>query len=349
MDKEKTLLKNQKLVLIPDRLSLQPDIEQNILGSNVKILNPCARNITDISDDIWSSADGIIAWHDLNFTEGLIKKLTNCKVLVRCGVGVDNIDLKAASVKGIPVCNVPDYGTNDVADHTMGLILMLFRGINTYNDKVRKSNNNWNWDSAGLLRRLTGVTLGIVGLGRIGTAVALRAKAFGLNIVFYDPYIPDGKDKALGVERIDTMEEFLKNIDILTFHCPLTSETDGMADRAFFQMLKPGAIVINTARGRIIQLNALMDALKSYTVRSAGLDVLEIEPPEENHPLIRGWRIQADWIAHRLIITPHAAFYCKESFEELRRKAAEEVNRAFCSLPLRNVINSNYFEKMSPL
>ena len=273
---------NQPVILVPDRLRPPADVEQEVFGPEAHILTPCALHTSDISDAVWASAHAILAWHDLQFTAVVITKLERCRVIVRVGVGFDNVDLQAAGRRAISVCNVPDYGTADVADHTIGLMLTLARGIYAFSEQVRASNDNWHWNAAGTLHRLAGATLGIIGLGRIGTAVALRARAFGMRVVFYDPYIPDGQDKALGVTRCYELFDLLPQADVVTIHTPLTPETQRMADAAFFARLRPGAILINTARGPIVDFDALTEALRSGRLRGAGLDVLPREPPDLN-------------------------------------------------------------------
>jgi len=335
---------NGKMILIPDRLSEPPDVEREAFGPGYEILTPCGTHTSEISDEIWGSTDAILAWHDLQFTEQVIKKLKVCKAIVRVGVGFDNVDLQAAGEYGIPVCNVPDYGTNDVADHAVALMLALFRGIYAFSEKVRDSETSWHWNSAGTLQRVEGAVLGIIGLGRIGTATAMRAKAFGMRIVFYDPYIPDGQDKALGLKRADSLPELLSQSDAVSFHTPLTEETRGMGNGAFFNELKEGTIVVNTARGPIIELDALYQALRTGRVKSAGLDVVEMEPPDPGHPLIQAWRNREEWIEHRLIITPHCAFFCEEAYREMRYKAALEAKRILNGKLPRNCVNRKWLK-----
>ncbi len=320
-------------VLIPDRLSPPADVEAATLGKDVIFDMPAAGDGGTIPDAMWRRADAVLAWHEVRLHAGVIAKLDQCKVIVRVGAGFDNVDLEAAGGRGIPVCNVPDYGTNDVADHAMSLYLGLARGISGYDRAAR--GGAWSWDCAGPLNRVTGATLGIIGLGRIGTAVAIRAKAFGLRVLFHDPYKPVGYDKALGIERTFRLEELLAQADAVTLHIPLTEETKHLAGKDFFRVLKKGAIFVNTARGACCDLEALHDALRSERLRAAGLDVLEQEPPDTRHPLIQAWRLQDEWLAGRLLITPHAAFYNRESYAELRTKAAEEARRVLTGhLPL---------------
>ena len=333
----------KKIVLIPDRLTSNTEIERDVFGSDTEILTPCVKHASEIDDETWSNASAILAWHDLKYTAEIIDKLDKCMTIVRVGVGFDNVDIVASGKKGIPVCNVPDYGTDDVADHAIGLILSLARGIYAYNEKVRIS-KSWDWNDAGDLNRLKGSVIGIIGLGRIGTASALRAKAFGMDVVYYDPYIPDGMDKALGISKCDDLSNLLKVSDVVSINAPLTEETREMADHTFFMSIKKGAIFINTARGEIVNLDALTEALRTDHLRGAGLDVLPQEPPDPTHPLIRAWRNREPWISERLIITPHSAFYNKESYEEMRKKAAEEVVRIFQGLSPRNCINTSYIK-----
>ncbi len=332
-------MKDSLVVLIPDRLPPPADVEQEVFGDGVQILTPCALHSSEISNEVWSSVDAILIWHDLQLTADVIAKLERCRVIVRVGVGFDNVDLEAAGKQAIPVCNVPDYGTADVADHAIALMLSLTRGINAFSEQVLASNDNWHWNAAGILYRLANATMGIIGLGRIGTATALRAKAFGMRVTFYDPYIPDGQDKALGITRCHELGDLLSQANVISIHTPLTSETRGMVNAAFLSQLKQGAIFINTARGPIIDLDALTEALRSGRLHAAGLDVLPQEPPDPEYPLFRAWRTREPWIAHRLIITPHAAFYCEEAYREMREKAALEAKRVLEGKKPHNCIN----------
>lgn len=328
-------------VLIPDRLRPPPTVEQETFGPAVDIVVPTAESVTAVPDDDWATADAVLAWHDLDFTPAVLNRLDSCEILVRVGVGYDNVDLDAAADAGIPVCNVPDYGTNDVADHAMALLLSLWRGVPHYSGRVKESNDAWQWETDLEMRRLTDAKLAVIGLGRIGSAVARRAQAFGIDVVAYDPYLDDGFEKSLGVEQARDLESAIADADLVSFHAPLTAETRGMADEAFFETLADGAVVVNTSRGEIIDLDALTAAMRDGTVRAAGLDVLETEPPDPNHPLIRAWRDDKPWIRGRLQLTPHAAFYCDEALEEMRRKAARTARDYIEDGVLRNCVNEN--------
>ena len=336
---EQTVSDKKYMVLMPDVIS-NPDIEMAVFGEQFQMITPNASNVDDISLDVWHSADAIMAWHTLQYNTELIKQLDNCKIFIRFGVGFDNVDLKSAGAQGIIVSNVPDYGTTDVADHAIALLLSFSRGIYAYSESV--INNQWHWQQAGTLKRLSGATMGIIGLGRIGTATALRAKGLEMKILFYDPYLPEGVDKALGVGRCYELNELLAQSDAVSVHTPLTDETSSMANRNFFKAMKPGSIFINTARGQIVDPVALYDTLKSGHLAAAGVDVWPTEPPFDSDPLIKAWRAGEPWIKHRFILTPHSAFYCQESWEELRMKGAMEVKRVLNGEKPRSCVNSEW-------
>ena len=324
---------------MPDVIS-DPDIEMKVFGARFQMLTPNVSKVDDISLDVWHTADAVMGWHTLRYDSGLIGKLNNCKLIIRIGVGFDNVDLKTAGELGIAVSNVPDYGTTDVADHAIALLLGFFRGIYAYADSV--INNQWDWHNAGILKRLCGSTLGIIGLGRIGTATAMRAKGLGMNVLFYDPYLVEGVDKSLGISRCYELKGLLNQSDAISLHTPLTEETKGMANKDFFKAMKKGSIFINTARGQIVDPKALYDALKEDHLAAAGVDVWSTEPPPDSDLLIKAWRAGESWIKNRFIHTPHCAFYCQEAWEELRVKGAMEVKRVLGGEKPRACVNSEW-------
>jgi lactate dehydrogenase-like 2-hydroxyacid dehydrogenase len=333
-------------VLVPDRLAPPADVENEAMNGEAEFILCQAKSVEQIDAEIWAKADAILAWHDLIYSRDLIRQLKNCKVIVRVGVGYDNVDLRAAGEAGIPVYNIPDYGTSDVADHAMALYLTLARGIYHASESVRESNDHWHFAVCPDQHRLSQNIFGIIGLGRIGTAVACRAKAFGLQVHFYDPYLPDGYDKSLGIKREEELSTLLGKADAITIHTPLTHETEGMVNDLFFESLKPGAILINTARGKIVDLNALERALRSGRIRSAGMDVLPEEPPNRDHCLIKAWIGREPWLSNRLVITPHLAFWCEEAYCEMRSKAASTAYRVLLDRPpTRNLVNSAWLLK----
>ncbi len=197
----------------------------------------------------------------------------------------------------------------------------------------------WYYTEVAPLHRLRGRVFAIVGLGRIGTAIALRAKAFGLDVVFYDPYLPDGRDKSLGIRRAESLAELLRQANLVSLHCPLTEETRHLINAQTLALLPKGAYLVNTARGAIVDTAAIPDVLASGQLAGAAIDVLPNEPPNDNDPLIRAWRDPEHPAHHRLIINPHSAFYTEQGFCEMRTKGAEAVHRVLLGQPLRNVVN----------
>ena len=331
--------KRKYTVLMPDVI-INPDLEMTVFDEQFKMLTPNVSKVDDVPLDMLRNADAIMGWHTLQYNSTLIKQLDNCKIIIRIGVGFDNVDLKTAGELGIAVSNVPDYGTTDVADHAIALLLGFFRGIYAYADSV--INNQWDWHNAGPLKRLCGSTLGIIGLGRIGTATAMRAKGLGMNVLFYDPYLVEGIDKSLGIGRCYELNELLAQSDAVSLHTPLTDETRNMANEGFFNAMKPGSIFLNTARGQIIDPCALYDALKSNHLSAAGVDVWPTEPPPDSDLLIKAWRSGEPWIKYRFIHTPHSAFYCQEAWRELRIKGAMEVKRVLHGEKPRACVNREW-------
>ena len=326
-------------ILIPDRLCPPADVEQAVFGDEARITVAQATETVQIDDAVWADCDAILAWHDLRFDAAVLDKLARCKVIVRVGVGFDNVDLAEARKRNIDVCTVPDYGVDDVADHAMGLVLSLARALAPCNDLARSG--AWDWGYASNLMRLTGATFGIVGLGRIGGAVAHRARAFGMRVLFYDPYQSVGMEKTWRLERCWSLDELAEQSHVISIHTPLTDETRGMIGADFFAKCARQPILINTARGPVVDTTALYNAMHSGLVRCAGLDVLEVEPPDAASPLIKAWKDTAHELNNRLIITPHCSFCNIESLEEMRRKAAEEALRVLRGEKPRSCVNAS--------
>lgn len=267
-------------------------------------------------------ADVVIVRPGLKFGSRSISELCGCRGIVSLAMGYDHIDIKAAASRGIPVFNIPDYGTEEVADTAFSLLLGLVRKTDFYNCSMKNCLSKWDWKIGVPIRRTRGMVLGIIGLGRIGTAVALRAKAFGFNIMYYDPYKEDGYDKVMGVVRLEMLHDLLRNSDVVTIHVPLTVETTGFIDEEFLSNMKKGSILINTARGALFNnMDVVEKALKENWVYAVATDVLLVEPPVNEHSLFKVWRNNEAWIAGRFVITPHMAFYSEESCYELCSKA----------------------------
>src|SRR5271168_203177 len=268
-------------VLFPEARQQPDQMEQGVLGADVKIVKRDTSALAELSDADCAAADGLMIM-GFGVTGADLARFPKLRCIVRMGVGYDKLDRTAAAARNVLVCNVPDYGTTEVADHAIALALALRRGVVFYHERLRQSPPApWGAVKNDLIRRLGVQTFGIVGLGRIGTAVALRARAFGFRVMFYDPHLPNGAELALGIGRAATLEDLLRQTDTLSIHAPLTPETSGILGKEELSLLRPGAVVVNDARGPIIDLDALADLLRSGHIAGAGLDVLPVEPPVE--------------------------------------------------------------------
>lgn len=325
-------------VVITDLITEPLDYERRVLDGVADVIALDGLNEQDLHGQI-EDADAVMVYHYFRFTRASIQRLKNCRAIVRPGVGYDGIDIVAAREHGIPVCNVPDYGTEEVADTALAMALSLARGAHFLNSRLKRGIGDWTASQAVPIYRLRGRRFGIIGCGRIGSAAALRAKAFGLDVAFYDPYLPDGVDKALGLVRYDSLDELLANSDIVSVHCPLTDETRGMVGAAQINLMPDGSYLVNTARGGIVDTVAVIDALQAGKLAGAGIDVLETEPPTADGPILSAWRDPNHAAHDRLLLNPHTAYYCEEGVEEFRTKGAREVLRALQGEPLRNVVN----------
>jgi phosphoglycerate dehydrogenase-like enzyme len=327
-------------VLYAENIYPDDSVERRIYGPDVRVIFPGpTASLADLPDADCAAADGL-----LNLRFGVsaadLARFPKLRAVCRMGVGYDVIDRKACAERQIMVLNVPDYGTTEVADHAISLALALRRGLLLHHELQRKDPPaTWRYVQDPLVRRSGVQTFGIIGMGRIGTAVALRAKAFGFRVVFFDPYLPNGVELGLGIGRTRTLEELLRATDTLSVHTPLTPETRGMIGAKELALLPQGAVVVNTARGPIIDIDALAAALRSGHLSGVGLDVVPVEPPVEPVPeLIRAYRAREAWAEGRLIITPHAAFYTPEAWDDIRAKSAETMRAALLGPKPQNVI-----------
>jgi lactate dehydrogenase-like 2-hydroxyacid dehydrogenase len=328
-------------VLVPDaHYEDDGELERGTAGPGVAWRIFRERDPSRIPDAVWGAADAVLAWLAMPLEAPTVARLHRCRVIVGCGVGVDRIDAAAAGRAGIAVCNVPDYGTGEVADHAMALVLALARGVVRSHEALREDPiAGWRSDLSPTLTRLQGARLGIVGLGRIGTAVALRARAFGLEVVAYDPYAPPGHERTVGATRVDRFPEFLGAADVVSIHAALTDETRGMFAASAFQAMRRHALLVNTARGAIVDTDALADALECGTIAGAALDVLPAEPPRAGSRLVAAFRADAPWLRGRLVLTPHSAWRTPASYLDCRRKAVETALAYLVEGRLRNCVN----------
>jgi D-3-phosphoglycerate dehydrogenase len=318
-------------VLITDYIE-NPNIEKGILQEK-------------LTDDVKDNVAVLLVWHKI-VDEDYIESFPGLKGIVRYGIGYDNIDVDYATSKGIYVCNTPDYGVDEVSDTAITMIMNIVRGVTRY-DALSKALTDGSWEQNTLqsLKRTSESMLGVIGAGRIGGAVILKAGALRLKACFYDPYKDRGYEKVLGAKRVESREELLEISDIVSIHTPLTEETRGMVDREFITTMKEGASFVNTARGKIIKnIDIFYEPLKSGHLSNVVFDVLPNEPPKESK-LLTAWRNREKWLEGRLIITPHTAFYSREAFMEMRTKAAFEAKRIIEGGKLLNCVNEGELQR----
>ncbi len=295
----------------------------------------------DVPDDAYRQADAIISVRDIpEHRQDLVER---CRIFVTPKVGFDNLDIRAWGEMGIPISNVPDYGTQEVADHALALLLSLVRCIPMHHRRLAADPlAHWTPPRNPLARRMSTSVCGIVGLGRIGTAFALRAKTLGMDVVFYDPYKPNGSELALNIRRADSLAELFAQSDVVSVHVPLDDDTRNLIGADVLAHAKQDLTLINSARGPIVDIDALHDAMKSGRVRAAGLDVLPEEPPNLDRPLLRAWADQEEWLLDRLLITPHSAFSTPESVYDMRFKGGQVALKYLKTGQLDNCVNQQF-------
>jgi D-3-phosphoglycerate dehydrogenase / 2-oxoglutarate reductase len=302
-------------VVVSDQVFPTVDLERELLAgidAELFVAEGPMEQVLEVAGD----ADAILNTY-LPWDGPAIERLTNCKIIARYGIGFDNVDLEAAAARGIVVTNVPDYSVEEVATHALALILGLIRKVNAADQKVR--NGGWGLDGLRPIRRLSTMTVGLVGYGRIGRRIAAPLQALGASIIAYDPYLSPADD----LPPLVSLEELLANADVISLHLPLTPETRGMIDEAALAGMKPGAILVNTSRGPLVELEAVVKALESGHLSGAGLDVFDTEPLE-------AVRIEG---VPNLVATPHMAYYSEEALQESQRKATTQVIKVLTGEP----------------
>jgi D-3-phosphoglycerate dehydrogenase len=282
---------------------------------------PSADAIVQVARD----ADALLVTY-AKVTAEMIGQMSRCRIIARFGIGVDNVDIPAATNAGIVVTRVPDYCVDEVSDHTMALLLALVRKIPFANSRAHAG--HWEMPAVVPIHRLRGSVLGLVGFGRIPQLVAPKAKAFGLKVISYDPFISPETMNQAGVGKVD-FSELLRVSDHISIHTPLGPETRHLFHAGVFRKMKPTAHLINTARGSIVDEEALAEALDRGHLAGAALDVLSQEPPSRS-PLFG---------RENVILTPHMSFYSAESLIDLQTRAAEEVVRVLTGQSPRDPVN----------
>jgi D-3-phosphoglycerate dehydrogenase len=312
------------VVVITDSDQGTVEPERAVLnGHDVELRVLQCRSPQEVADQA-GDADVLINQY-VPITAAVLDALPRCRLVVRYGVGVDNVDVEAAAARGVWVANVPDYGRDEVADHTLALVMTLLRGVAVLDRSVREG--GWTLDAARPLRRLSTLTYGVVGCGAIGGAVARRAAGLGMRVLGHDlPGVRSGPP----IERVP-LEELLAAADVVSLHAALTRDTHHLIGAAALARMRPSAFLVNTARGGLVDAAALLAALDAGDLAGAALDVLEREPPDEvGRRLVRHPRVVA---------TPHAAWYSEEAFHTLKTEVAREALRVLEGGRPRSAVN----------
>jgi D-3-phosphoglycerate dehydrogenase len=315
----------QRLVGVSDSVFPNLDLARAVVarvGAELQLAKqPTPPEILNVARE----ADALLVTY-ARITAEMIGEMKKCRIISRFGIGVDNVDLAAATAAGIVVTKVPDYCIDEVSDHAMALLLSLVRKIPF--SSARAHAGRWEMPAVVPIHRLRGTVLGLVGFGRIPQLVAPKAKAFGLRVITFDPYVPQTVLDQAGVERVE-FADLLKMSDYISIHTPLLPETHHLFSTDAFRKVKPGSLIVNTSRGPVVDEAALAAALDAKQLAGAALDVLEQEPPTSS-PLFG---------RDNVILTPHTSFYSVEALEELQTKAAEEVVRVLSGQAPRNPVN----------
>lgn len=332
----------RRVLILDPQFADTPDIERGVLGPAPEIALWRPDGAAPLHPAVLAGAEVVINCRSRHrIGADFVARMDQARLVVQAGVGFNHIDLEACAARGIAVCNTPDYGTMEVADHALALMLTLMRGTAAHDARLRVRAGAWATTELALppVRRLRGLVFGIVGLGRIGLATGLRARGFGLDVAFHDPGLAPGAELSVGFRRHGTLAALLAEADIVSLHCPMTEATERLISEGTLAAMKPGAVLINTARGGIVDLDAVGAALRSGQLGAAALDVLPTEPPDRSHPLIAAWARGEAWLEGRLVITPHAAFYTPESLADMRRLAAQAAADYLHDGSLRACVN----------
>ncbi|XP_036403058.1 uncharacterized protein LOC118790261 [Megalops cyprinoides] len=322
-------------------------VEMPILKDLATVAFCDAQSTQEIHEKVLNEAVGALMYHTITLTREDLEKFKALRIIIRIGSGYDNIDIKAAGELGIAVCNIPSAAVEETADSTMCHILNLYRRNTWLYQALREGTRVQSVEQirevASGAARIRGETLGLIGFGRSGQAVAVRAKAFGFNVIFYDPYLQDGLERSLGVQRVYTLQDLLYQSDCVSLHCNLNEHNHHLINDFTIKQMRQGAFLVNSARGGLVDEKALAQALKEGRIRGAALDVHESEPFSFAQGPLKD--------APNLICTPHTAWYSEQASLEMREAAATEIRRAITGrIPdsLRNCVNKEFFVTTAP-
>ncbi|XP_077959513.1 uncharacterized protein LOC120818874 isoform X2 [Gasterosteus aculeatus] len=322
-------------------------VEMPILKDLATVAFCDAQSTQEIHEKVLNEAVGAMMYHTITLTREDLEKFKALRIIIRIGSGYDNIDIKAAGELGIAVCNIPSAAVEETADSTLCHVLNLYRRNTWLYQALREGTRVQSVEQirevASGAARIRGETLGLIGFGRSGQAVAVRAKVFGFNVIFYDPYLQDGLERSLGVQRVYTLQDLLYQSDCVSLHCNLNEHNHHLINDFTIKQMRQGAFLVNTARGGLVDEKALAQALKEGRIRGAALDVHETEPFTFAQGPLKD--------APNLICTPHTAWYSEQASLEMREAAATEIRRAVTGrIPdsLRNCVNKEFFVTTAP-
>ena len=305
-----------------------PDLENQALDNQIS--------------DSKENAEVLLVWHEI-INKEFLDSFPNLKGVVRYGVGYDMIDLKAIQDRNLYFCNTPDYGTDEVSDTVIGMLMNIARGISQYNFAAKRyKDETWQENTLPNIKRTSDINFGVIGAGRIGGSILRKAKAIGFDCLFYDPYKEAGHEKMLGVRRVDSQNELLEISDIISINTPLTDETRGMVGTDFVSKMKEKSALINSARGEIVSdLDIFIEPLKNDKLTSIALDVLPQEPPKDSR-LIDAWKNNEEWTAGRIVINPHTSYFSDKAYIEMRTNAAKNAKRIIDGkTPINIIVNKD--------
>ncbi len=308
-----------------------PDIEREVLSGIAEVIVPPKQLSTeDEMLDFCRTFDGLLLSATEPITRNVIEGMPNLKVLARYGIGVDNVDLKAATERGVFVTNVPDYGLDEVADHAFTLVLATSRKLFRIDRAMKREESDVFQKIVRPLNSPSAQVLGLLGFGNIGRRVAARAKPFGYKVIAFDPWVKRWDFSFLGVERVTSLGELLSRSDVISIHVSLGSDSKKMIGEKEIRLMKPSSYIVNTSRGAVIDEGALIRALREGWIAGAGLDVLEKEPIGKGNPLLG---------LDNVILTPHISWYTEQSEVRLRTEAARAVADALSGRTPEFVVN----------
>lgn len=288
------------------------DLEREVLAGVARVVDGNALSPEALQAEL-AQAEAVLLGTQYRLTADVINRMARCRVIVRYGAGVDNVDVAAARARGIQVANVPDYCVQEVSDHALALLMAASRRLPWAMQAARQG--QWGVAPVREVSRLAEQVVGVLGFGRVGRLFAGKARPLVAEVLVHDPFVPDEEIHGAGFEPV-AFEDLLARADYLSVHCPLTEQTRHLLGAAALARMKPTAWLINTSRGEIVDEVALIQALQAGQLAGAALDVLAEEPPPPDHPLV-----QMD----NVLLTPHVAYYSQQAMQELKRRAAEQV------------------------